>query len=153
MSNQKISKEIYQLLNGENLGTKQHEAMMLLTMTEDFWPHIAMISVGEIVALDCNKLRLALWPNTITTHNILRTSQATFVVFFAGKAHYIRLSLQRLTPVSNARHIRERFSAAVVSVREDTAKYADITSGVKISLKDSDTVIKRWYETIEELLR
>lgn len=153
MDNQKISKELYKLLNGENLDTKQHEAMMLLTMTEDFWPHIAMISVGEIVAKDCTKLRLALWPNTTTTHNILRTSQATFVVFFAGKAHYIRLSLQRLTPLSNAKHTRERFSAEVVSVREDTAKYADITSGVKINLKDSDNVIKRWYETIEELLR
>jgi hypothetical protein len=153
MDNQKISKSLYQLLNGENLGTKQHEAIMLLTITEDFWPHIAMISVGEIVAQDCTKLRLLLWPNTTTTHNILRTNQATIVVFFAGKSHYIRLSLRRLTTLSNAMHKRERFSAGVVSVREDTAKYADITSGVKINLKDSNTVIKRWYDTIAELSR
>ncbi|MGA9173588.1 MAG: pyridoxamine 5'-phosphate oxidase family protein [Thermoactinomyces sp.] len=148
-----ISEELYQLLNGQSLETKQHEAMMLLTVTEDLWPHIAMISVGEILAIDQTNLRLALWPGTTTTSNILRTGRATLVVFFAGKAHYVRLSLQRLAELPDARHKRERFSATVVSAREDVAKYADITSGVKIDLKDPDAVIKRWNETLEELSR
>ncbi|MFC7441075.1 pyridoxamine 5'-phosphate oxidase family protein [Laceyella putida] len=153
MNKQELSPELYQLLNGKNLDAKQHEAMMLLTVTEDLWPHTAMISVGEIIATSPTQLRLALWPATTTTANIIRTGKATLVAFIAGKAHYVRLSLQRLAALSHAKHKRERFAASVVSVREDVAKYAGITSGVRIELKDSISVIKRWEETIEELLR
>ncbi|MBA4544519.1 MULTISPECIES: pyridoxamine 5'-phosphate oxidase family protein [Thermoactinomyces] len=153
MENQRISEELCQLFNGRSLEEKQHEAMMLLTVTEDLWPHIAMVSVGEILALDRTHLRLALWPGTTTTANILRTGKATLVVFFAGKAHYVRLSLKRLPELPGARHKRERFAASVVSAREDVAKYAEIRSGVTIDLKDPDAVLTRWSETLEELAK
>lgn len=153
MNRPEISAELYQLLNGEKLAEKQHEAMMLLTVTEDQWPHIAMISVGEVAAASRNQLRLAIWPNTTTTANLIRTGKATLVAFFAGKAHYVRLSLQHLGALPKAKHERERFLATVVSYREDVAKYATITSGVQIELNDATAVLQRWGETIEELFR
>lgn len=127
-----------------------HEAMMLLTVSEDGWPHTAMISVGEIVAMS---RREGLWPDTSTTSNVIRTNKATFVLFFKGKAHYIRLSLKKLEVLPAVRYQRERFSAKIVSVREDVAKYADITSGIKIELKNPKEVVERWKQTIEDLLR
>ncbi|SMF91619.1 hypothetical protein SAMN05661091_5514 [Paenibacillus uliginis N3/975] len=146
-----ISTSLYELLNGLNLEDKQHEAMMLLTVTEDQWPHTAMVSVGEVVALDTKRLRLALWPGTITAGNIVRSGQATLVAIHDGVAHYVRLRLSRLPELPLARHPRERFTAKVVAVREDTAKYADINSGVTITLKDPVDVLNRWRETILEL--
>jgi hypothetical protein len=148
-----IPLELYQLLNGMDLETKQHEAMMLQTVTEDMWPHTAMVSVGEVVALSRTDLRLALWPGTTTTENMIRTGKALLVVIFSGKVHYVRLSLTRLAELPDARYPRECFSATVAAVREDVAKYADIVSGVQINLKDSASVIKRWEETIEELTK
>lgn len=47
-----LSDDLFELLNGEHLERKQHEAMFLMTVTEDGWPHNAMVSVGEVVAID-----------------------------------------------------------------------------------------------------
>ncbi|MDH6671487.1 hypothetical protein M2277_002137 [Paenibacillus sp. LBL] len=148
-----ISEGLYQWLDGSDLESKQGTAMMLLSVTEDLWPHTAMISVGEIVALDRSRLRLALWPGTLTTGNLLRSGQATLVAIHDGAAHYVRLRLQALPDLPDARHPRQRFAAEVVAVREDIAKYADILSAVKIQLHDPDEVLGRWKETIEELLK
>lgn len=74
-----LTPHLYTLFNGQNLSEKQHEAFMLLTVTEQNWPHTAMISAGEIIALSPTSLRLGLWGNTTTTRNIIRTGQATLV--------------------------------------------------------------------------
>lgn len=148
-----LSPHLYTLFNGQDLSQKQHEAFMLLTAAEQNWPHAAMLSVGEIVALSRTTLRLSLWENTTTTRNILRTGQATLVAFSNQSACYIQLSLSRLPKLANARHPRTRFEAEVVSCREDKAKYADITSGVQIQLKEPVTVLERWEESLRELLQ
>ncbi|WP_025718040.1 pyridoxamine 5'-phosphate oxidase family protein [Paenibacillus sp. 1-18] len=148
----RIGKELFTLLNGKALENKQHEAMMLLTVTEDQWPHVAMISVGEIVALDEGNLRLALWPGTTTTGNMIRTGKATLAVFIGGKAHYVRLSLEHLPMLPGAKHVRERFAAQIFAAREDSAQYADIVTGVTIRLKEPEAVLDRWKDTVAELL-
>ncbi|KHD86670.1 pyridoxamine 5'-phosphate oxidase family protein [Heyndrickxia ginsengihumi] len=151
--NLELATDVYELLNGKEIVNKQHEAMMLLTVSEDGWPHTAMISVGEIVALNRSELRLGLWPDTSTTKNIIRTKKATLVLFYKGKAHYIRLSLEKLRELAETPYKRERFAARITWLREDIAKYADITSGVTIELKNSEEVIERWNRTIEDLLQ
>lgn len=152
MQTPRIGKELFTLLDGKGLEHKQHEAMMLLTVTEDQWPHIAMVSVGEVIALDEGNLRLALWPGTTTTGNLIRTGKATLAVFIGGKAHYVRLSLEHLPALPEARHVRERFAAQVFAAREDSAQYADILTGVTVRLKEPESVINRWKETVAELL-
>ncbi|WP_307893343.1 pyridoxamine 5'-phosphate oxidase family protein [Bacillus swezeyi] len=146
-----LSNELFQLLNGQKLAAKRREAMMLQTVTEDGWPHTAMISAGEILALNDTDVRLALWQGTTTTANITRTGRALFVTWWKGKAHYVRLSLTKLPDLKDAKYPRARFAGTVESAREDTAKYADIIAGVQIELKDEDSVLRRWEETLEEL--
>ncbi|MDD9783126.1 pyridoxamine 5'-phosphate oxidase family protein [Priestia megaterium] len=153
MSEEQLSKDLYILLNGKALAVKQHEAMMLLTVSEDGWPHTAMVSVGEIIAINRKELRIGLWPNTSTTSNIVRTGKATLVVFYRGKANYIRLSLEDLEELPKTNYPRKRFAATVVSMREDYAKYAEITSGIRIELKDPKEVVKRWNQTVLDLLQ
>ncbi|MFB5189723.1 pyridoxamine 5'-phosphate oxidase family protein [Alicyclobacillus fastidiosus] len=150
--NEGLPDNLFELLNGRALHDKQHEAMMLLTTTQDLWPHTAMVSVGEVVAVDRTHLRLAMWPSTTTTQNLERTGQAMLVLFYGAKAYYLRLSVEALADHKAARHPRRRFSAKVDGVREDVAKYADITSGVQIQLKEPGDVLSRWQETIEDLL-
>ncbi|WP_433945144.1 pyridoxamine 5'-phosphate oxidase family protein [Paenibacillus sp. SN-8-1] len=153
MTNQELAPELYELLNGQDLSSKQQEALVLMTVSEDGWPHTAMISVGEIVAVSRGLLRLGLWPGTVTTGNILRTGKATLVAFYEGKAFYTRLQLRPLSELTGAKHPRQRFEAEVISCKADIAKYADIVSGVQIVLHDPEAVVTRWEETVEELLR
>lgn len=42
-----LDAELMEWLSGTNLEHKQHEAMQLLTVSEDQWPHQAMISMGS----------------------------------------------------------------------------------------------------------
>ena len=106
---------------------------------------------GEVLALDRNRLRLALWQGTVTTGNLLRTGQGTLVAIHDGAAHYVRSRLQALPDLPDARHPPQRFDAQVVAVREDIAKYADIISAVKFQPHDPEGVLRRWKETLEEL--
>jgi hypothetical protein len=144
---------VRELFNGRDLAAKQHEAFLLLTVSEDHWPHAAMVGVGEVVATGLGTLRLALWPGTKTTTNILRTGKATLVLVWEGQAHYVYLTLQRLPQLADSPHPRERFAGDVTHVKTDHANYADLTSGVRIELKEPAPVLKRWQETIEDLLR
>ena len=59
---EELDAELMEWLSGTNLEHKQHEAMQLLTVSEDQWPHQAMISMGEVIAINPHQLRLALWP-------------------------------------------------------------------------------------------
>ena len=152
MSSSEIAPELYHFLNGNNLASKQGEAMMLLTVSEEGWPHTAMISVGEIVALSPAHLRIALWPNTETSRNMSRTNQATLVVIYEGRAHYTRLKIASLGRVGSEGLMRDGYEATVVWTRQDMAKYAHITSGIQIELLAPDEVISRWTETIQSLL-
>lgn len=71
---------------------------------------------------------------------------------YRGKAHYVRLSLEHLPALPGAKHVRERFAAHVFAAREDSAQYADILTGVTVRLKEPESVIHRWKETVAELL-
>jgi len=143
-----LSSPLFQFFNGKNVSDKQHEAILLLSIDDEQWPHVAMISVGEIVALNESELRLSLWRNSVTSTNIIRTGLATIVVILEGVAYYIKLSAQAQS-ISDE---RQGFVATIASIREDVAKYADIISGVRIQLKEPEPVIQRWKETIEDML-
>lgn len=148
-----MSEELFCWLDGSNLANKQGDAMMLLTVTTDHWPHVAMISAGEILALDRQQLRLALWPDTTTTGNMIRTEKATLAAFVGGQAHYVRLLVTQLPELPDAEYPRVHFAASVAASRTDTARYADILTGVTIRLKNPPQVLQRWEKVLEELVK
>ncbi|KOY13369.1 hypothetical protein [Paenibacillus xylanivorans] len=137
--------------NGENLEQKQHEAMQLLTVSEDGWPHQAMVSMGEVIAVTPNLMRLALWSGTQTSMNMSRTGKATLIAVYQQSLLSIRLDVTLLPALMEAVHPRDRFEAQVINIRVDHAPYAEITSGITFQLKDESGAITRWGETIEEL--
>jgi hypothetical protein len=146
-----LGPEWMEWFNGENLEQKQHEAMQLLTVSEDGWPHQAMISMGEVIAVTPNLMRLALWPGTQTSMNMSRTGKATLIAVYQQSLLSIRLDVNLLPALMEAVHPRDRFEAQVLNIRVDHAPYAEITSGITFQLKDEYGAITRWGETIEEL--
>ena len=46
MNDKHLNTAFVEWLSGDQLEEKQHDAMQLLTVSEDGWPHQAMISVG-----------------------------------------------------------------------------------------------------------
>ncbi|MDN4620207.1 pyridoxamine 5'-phosphate oxidase family protein [Paenibacillus sp. PsM32] len=142
-----------ELFNGQHLQSKQQLAMPLLTVNEDGYPHQAMVSVGEVIATDHKHLRLALWEGTTTTGNIIRTGQALLTLVWQGVSYALRLSLTPLPALPEATYARARFVATIEHIREDTAKYAALTSGITIELHQAEDVLERWQQTLQELLQ
>ncbi|NUU80331.1 pyridoxamine 5'-phosphate oxidase family protein [Paenibacillus xylanilyticus] len=151
MNVKQLDLELVEWLSGNQLEGKQHDAMQLLTVSEDGWPHQAMISMGEIIAISPDKLRLALWPGTQTSMNMNRTGKATLIAVHEYRLLYVRLEIGVLPQLKESVHPRDRYEARVVSMRVDRAPYADITTGITFQLKDEKASITRWKETIAEL--
>jgi hypothetical protein len=132
---------------------REGPALLLLSTDDDGWPRQAMLSLGEIVVLDAEHLRLALWPGSTTTHNLCARGQATLTTVMDGSGIAIRILAHRqqdLTPSGS--QTLASFTADVREVTVAEVPYADLTSGVTFRLHDPDTVHNRWEQTRSALL-
>ncbi len=139
------------LLDGRDLEGKEGETFILLTVSEDGWPHVALLSVGEVLARSSRELRLALWPKSETTINLKRTAIATLATFLDGTAYYVELAISPLPRDERMPGSQAAFSARVRRALSDTVGYAELTSGVRFRLKSRDEVVQHWRQTIDAL--
>lgn len=140
------------MLDGDDLPAREGLIFGLLTVTENGWPHLAMLSVGELVAVGPRDLRAALWPNSTATANLTRTGRATITLVHARVGYSIRCTAERGADL-NAGHSSPLafFELRVEDVLEDVAPYAVLTSGATYRLDDPDRVFPRWRATVEAM--
>lgn len=119
----------------------------LLTVSEEAFAHQALISVGEIVVLDEEHVRLATWPSSTTTRNMARTGRCTLTAVVDGVAYSVLLALaphgELALPGSSLTVVDGR----VVEASADTAPYAVLESGIRFRLTDPASVLDRWATT------
>jgi hypothetical protein len=145
--------KLRQLLDGSDLASREGLTFLLLTTDEGGWPHQAMLSVGELVAMDEHTLRAALWLHSSTSKNLTRAGRATLTLVSEGNGYYVRLAAQR-GPDLDLGVVEGRlayFAMQVEDVQEDSADYATLTSGVTFSLKHPEQVLPRWQHTVDAL--
>lgn len=135
-------------LDGNDLRGRIGEAIGLTTVDAQGWPHAALISVGEIVAINQRQLRLVITPGSTTTQNIERTGRATLTLAHEGALWEIRLTARRDGDAAGIGHNSAIFAANVERVRVHQVPYADVRTGVSYTLKDADAVLKRWRQQI-----
>jgi len=75
-----------QLLDGAHVGAHDgsNPTFLLVTTDDTGWPHIALLSVGELVAIDSRTLRAGLWLGSTTTRNLSGTARALLAVVADG---------------------------------------------------------------------
>lgn len=144
--------ELRSLLSGEDLAAHEGPAFLLLSVTDQGWPHVAMVSVGELVAVGPGHLRVALYPDSTATRNLVRQGRGTIALVYVGAAYYIRC----LAEVRREVELRDGsrlacFDLRVEDVLKDSAPYATLTSGVTFHLKDPSAVLPRWEEQVRAL--
>lgn len=143
-----LPRELVEALDGRDLEGKVGETFELLTVGEDGWPHVALLSAGEVLAVSEGELRLALWPNTTTTANLRRSGRATLSCVLGRTAYSVKLSASALPGGDTS---LARFVCRVGTVESDTVDYAELESGIRFRLKDAPTVVERWRRVIESL--
>ncbi|MEB8061325.1 hypothetical protein [Staphylococcus xylosus] len=149
----KLTDDLQDLLNGKQLAQKQHIAMILQSITSEGYPHSAMVSVGEVIALDSEHLRIALWPQTQTSISLAEKRKSNLIIIYNNMVSYLELDITLLPSLDNEVYERTRFEATIKSIRQDVAKYADITSGITVEMHEPEQVLNRWNIILQELLK
>jgi hypothetical protein len=122
-------------------------AFQLVTVRPDGWPHLSMISVGELVTRGERGLRLALWPGSNATANASATGKATLTTVVDGVPYSLRLTLTGPTAIPSATYgTLATFDADIEEVRADIAPYAEVQSGIRYRLRVPAEVLPRWAE-------
>ncbi len=140
------------LLDGRDLSSKVGETFLLLTTDENGWPHMAMLSVGELLARDARTLEAALWLHSTATRNLDRDGRGLLAMVADGAGFYVRLTAQRVADLDLGQDGRlARFDLQIEDVQEDRVDYARLTAGITFELPDKQAVVARWQHTIEAL--
>jgi hypothetical protein len=142
---------IRSLLEGADIEALEGLTFLLLTTNDDGWPHLAMLSVGELVAAGERDLRAALWPGSSAARNLARTGQCTLAVIHGEVGYYLRCSAREGPDLKIEGGRLAYFELRVEEALEDVVPYATLTSGVTFRLDEPDRVLPRWRETIQAL--
>src|SRR4051794_26654346 len=110
--------------------------VLVLSNTNDQWPHLAMVSLGEIVAINARSLRLALWPTSTAARNVWHEQRTTLALVHGGAAYYLRCYARRGADLLLPGDVGQLacFGLRVEEITEDAAPYATLTSGVAFRL-------------------
>src|SRR5574341_805606 len=68
------------LLDGERLETKIGVGFQCLTTTDDGWPYLALVGVGELLTTSSSSMRLAIWSDSTTARNLDRAGRCALAL-------------------------------------------------------------------------
>ncbi len=141
-----------QLLDGSDVAGREGLTFLLITADESGWPHMAMLSVGELIAVEPRTLRAGLWLHSSTSNNLARDARAMLAIVANGNGYYLRLAARRGPDLDLGSDGRlALFVLQIEDVLEDAADYATLTSGVTFRLNRPEQVVPRWQRTVDAL--
>ena len=146
-----LPEAVCELLDGRDPAGRMGVTVLLLTTSDEGWPQVAMLSVGEVLAVDRRHLRLALWPGSGSTGNLARGRLATLMLVLAPDTYYVRLRARQLADLSLSSGVRACFEGDVEDVLRDVVGYATVTSGIEFRLDEPERVLPVWREALAAL--
>jgi hypothetical protein len=144
------------LLDGNDLSTRMGMAILITTVDAQGWAHPALLSYGEVVAIDARRLRVATYAGSGTTSNLRRSGRLTLCLIEAGMAYYVKTRALEKQGSAKLPGLA-RFEATVEQVlsdqaREDFEPGARITSGIEFKdQRAASEVLADWTVVLEAL--
>jgi hypothetical protein len=141
------------LLDGRDLASREGLLLLLITAAEDGQLHVAMLSVGEVVAMDPGRLRLALWPRSTSVQHLEARGRGLLYLVADGAGYAIDV---RATAVGELREDGIHaavFEAVINEVREDRVTYAELTEAPSFRLVNRERELARWRRTVDAMQR
>jgi hypothetical protein len=138
--------EVARYLDGNDLLAKT-QALRISTVDAEGWPHASLLSAGDMLALPSGRVRLVVFPQSMTTANLIRDGRATVTLSLDGGMYELRMTCRRLTRASSDIPLAF-FEAEIVEVRIHKAPYAAISGGITFALHEPQSVLPRWQKQI-----
>jgi hypothetical protein len=148
-SEKSVPAEVARYLDGTDLLAKS-QALRLSTIDVAGWPHAALLSAGDMIAMPSGRIRLALFPQSATTANLTRDGRLTLSLALDGGMCELMLRAHRLA-YSSPDVPLAFFEAEVETVRYHKAPYAAVTQGLTFALNDPHAAFQRWTRQISAL--
>ena len=144
-----VPPQVARYLDGADLQNKT-QALRLSTVDAAGWPHAALLSAGDMVALPGGRIRFAVFKDSGTAANLARDGRVTVTLALDGGMCEIRMRARRLIH-SPADLPLTFFEAEVQTTRTHIAPYAALVSGFTFALHDPQSALPRWRRQIEAL--
>ncbi len=128
-----LTKELFNLLKGENVASKLGKAIVIVTVDDKGWPHPAMLSYYEVVAKERSRIDLAIGKTSTTTKNLRRAGQITLLITDSGINYYLKGSAREVKESMEGVPFISLFRVEIEQLLEDLESDAVITSGVTFS--------------------
>lgn len=148
-----------ELLGGRDLTGRLGQAILASSTDAGGWPHPALLSYGEVVALDARRMRLALYRTSRTAGNLRRNGKLTLALIGPGMAYYVKTTAREQQNPMDGFPDLARFEARVEVVladqaREDVEPGARLTGGIAFDAgRSPEDVLRGWREVLERLRR
>jgi hypothetical protein len=146
-------------LRGNDLAARVGTVVLILTPDGAGWPHPAMLSYGEIVAVDPFRIRLAVHRRSGTAENLRRAGLITLCFVEAGMAYYVKATVGSPQDPMAGFPSLARFDATVETVLADEARAdsepgATVADGIRFTLgRPAAAVLRDWQAVVEGLRR
>lgn len=136
------------LVDGTDLAGKVGQTISLVSIDEQGWPRLALLSIGEVYSRSGTDIKLALHAGSGTTAALTGSGRALLNTVLGGVNYRIRVRVQR---ADRAQSPLAFFVGHIVGVDEDRVAYAELTSGITYSLNDEEAVVTRWSRQLDQL--
>jgi hypothetical protein len=140
------------LLDGHDLAEREGFTILLITTGDDGLVHVALLSVGEVVAMQPG-IRLALWPGSASAEHMGDVGRGLLYMVADGAGFAVDIRTIAARPLALPRLRAAAFGCVVVDVREDRVGYAELLSGPTFRLVDRARHVHRWERAIDALRR
>jgi len=149
--------DLYQRLLGNDLEQSAEKVILLATVDEGGWPHLAMLSYFEVIAKDQRNLRLATYIGSRTTRNMRANGKATISIIDERTVYYIKGNVTEINremecaPQNSKLHFRvEQVLADAANEEFEPGVY--VATGVTYKNPGRAQQLKTGREVLRELL-
>ena len=88
--------DLFERLNGRDLPTVADQVIVVCSVDDRGFPHPALLSYFEVVAIDHRTIRLAMYSDSRTTRHARREGRLTLLLVDAGVAYYVKGTVQEV---------------------------------------------------------
>jgi hypothetical protein len=138
----KLPDQMVRYLDGTDL-LRKTQALRISTVDAAGWPHAALLSAGDMLVVSPQRLRFAVFAESVTAANVARDSRVTLTLSLDRGMCEVRMHAKRLSKTSNDAALAF-FEGTVEDVRMHVAPYADVTTGITFQLHEPYAVRGRW---------
>jgi hypothetical protein len=152
-----LPSELFERARGHDLAARVGIAVVIVTTDDAGWPHPAMLSYGDLVAVDSRRIRVAVHRTSRTAANLRRSGRLTFCFIDAGLVCYVKATVEGHREPMPGFPVLARFDTTVETVlldaaRTDSEPGAAVRDGIRFSLgRPVAAVLGEWQATVRAL--